>query len=951
MKVDIDYNFDFVKVVQTADEVLNIFDEEIQAALLEHQPQYGDDKRCTMAIPIDPVTVTWIAIPCTKTFPVASVIFSPKKDTLYQRNVSLSLSTSQCPKHWRPSYFPNTTELENCWTVQRCNSSTHDSRCTKEIGTEIVDFRQMDLYPLHMHSWFIHENIMVISTIPGRSYLFLSSDGRYHLSGYRQVDMRNFIPSQCSHRHWSCLDGTCILSFRRCDGVTDCPDGSDEEVLSGGSLKPCFTDCYTENCSCSDMHFQCDDWRCIPISKLLDSQCDCASCIDEKLLEENLTMAWGKTKRDSVMAGEMQSDYHNILLAPCSDYGDSFYHVGDVCMFNHHDRSGCLNGRHLIHCQRYECRDTFKCVSAYCIPFFAVCNGRKDCPNGEDEENCDTLQCAYLLKCSQDDICIHPSNECDDIIHCPFSGDDEALCDVQPCPSLCICVGHAVNCAYRDLIDLPDAINYAKMLKLSYNRINPHNLRFDGFSNLLFLDLSYNDFTFLPTTALQSMPFLLTLNLEGNLIQYLSPDMFKQLLSLKFITLRHNPLYAAHESIFAMPSFLITIDLAYTALHVLQPNMFFAVPSVERLDLQQGKIGAIYLCTFCRMLNLKYLDLRGNPLVFISVDAFLFPNLPQKRQIYFSVSGWCCLILQHKIQCQSQSVFDFKRDCPHSFPSSAFRQIFYFVVTCDVLIVFIGMVAIILLNLSSMSPFLLRRNMIQRMNKLLSNICLCLFLLLLVFIEHHSLEDFRYIQATGKKDLFCEIARTMYVLSVLPPLIISCLINGMTLRAVRQSLDIKSKSNAILYFISGSGWIFGVLVSILPNQLQLQDYGDTCIIPKIVKTAEWGYILMVVILTLLLHILNLTLTLASYRRAIKLKKTSGRKLRSKSEENLILKMFLYLASLCIWATVLSFLSGMLLSSSGAGQNHGWDVVLIIGMTPILDMLYFLVLFCRKNKTR
>ena len=35
--------------------------------------------------------------------------------------------------------------------------------------------------------------------------------------------------------------------------------------------------------------------------------------------------------------------------------------------------------------KRAVCNMRFKCELAYCIPWNYVCNGRWDCPNGEDE--------------------------------------------------------------------------------------------------------------------------------------------------------------------------------------------------------------------------------------------------------------------------------------------------------------------------------------------------------------------------------------------------------------------------------------------------------------------------------------------------------------------------------------------------------------------------------------
>lgn len=36
----------------------------------------------------------------------------------------------------------------------------------------------------------------------------------------------------CDEFQFECTDGTCIDDFRKCNGVANCPDGSDETALS-----------------------------------------------------------------------------------------------------------------------------------------------------------------------------------------------------------------------------------------------------------------------------------------------------------------------------------------------------------------------------------------------------------------------------------------------------------------------------------------------------------------------------------------------------------------------------------------------------------------------------------------------------------------------------------------------------------------------------------------------
>ncbi|XP_060586516.1 uncharacterized protein LOC132742201 [Ruditapes philippinarum] len=50
---------------------------------------------------------------------------------------------------------------------------------------------------------------------------------------------------------------------------------------------------------------------------------------------------------------------------------------------------GCRSGMHLQNCDDFDCpRNTVKCPNSYCISLRFVCDGRFQCPGGQDEHNC-----------------------------------------------------------------------------------------------------------------------------------------------------------------------------------------------------------------------------------------------------------------------------------------------------------------------------------------------------------------------------------------------------------------------------------------------------------------------------------------------------------------------------------------------------------------------------------
>ena len=52
----------------------------------------------------------------------------------------------------------------------------------------------------------------------------------------------------------------------------------------------------------------------------------------------------------------------------------------------------CRTGGHIQNCEE------FNCSSSYCIPWSYVCNGKWDCPHGDDE-NCEKERCVRMISC------------------------------------------------------------------------------------------------------------------------------------------------------------------------------------------------------------------------------------------------------------------------------------------------------------------------------------------------------------------------------------------------------------------------------------------------------------------------------------------------------------------------------------------------------------------------
>ena len=579
----------------------------------------------------------WISIPCSKNFLYYVICI---KEVQPSQNKKGNLTTSTDFKYCRKGQI--LCQMFCFLFVFNSLNNLDINYCEKAKGTSLTIFEFKKLY-------HVFNSISPSKYIPNIILL----DKQFNLYKvnviweFKKIDFRyKKLLSQESEamyicrfrsnsfeeaRHnglFMCKNGGYVLLSSVCDGTSDCPNDNSDEIIcqckSNNTVfqtKHCvFHKFETKQLRCISQYYMSKEGQCIPFTRTSDSKnqlsneyfkkhqlfnktqdnvfhCQNGKTMDISLLDD-LISDCGSHAEDEPLLKEIL--LHNIQSSacrpheiPCIDGHIRCYKFSDICVFKLNQLNHlipCRNGAHAENCKDFECNAMYKCRESYCISWTYVCDGKWDCPNGDDEYNnpvCGNQKnCINMYKCKgYPTKCIEVSNTCDNLTHCIYA-DDEKFCDLNNvlCPSFCRCILYSVLCKNKKVTEI---IFFNFYSFISVNIFNSSlSIIHRNFGFPKYLTLQQNNIKII--CSLNILIKLVYLDVSFNLVKKIHANCFSIYIHLSKITLSNNKIKFLFSASFAYLNYLKFVDLSGNSIISMSSYSFLNLPTIAAMNLTEA---------------------------------------------------------------------------------------------------------------------------------------------------------------------------------------------------------------------------------------------------------------------------------------------------------------------------------------------------------------------------
>ena len=718
-------------------------------------------------------------------------------------------------------------------------------------------------------------------------------------------------------RNILCDNDTCLLNIYRCDGVADCNDESDEAMCSNvcsATNRECYRTCSAPLCYCEDIYFQCHFGGCIPMPRICDGVMNCNDGSDE------LNCYYYIWTLEILAYNNTQSMHTNVGCShggiQCDDSTTNVCHSSvQRCVYDTHNvyTAHCSTLEHLFHCDYFECPSMYKCNMAYCIPTYQLCDDVRDCPDGEDEQSCNKVNCPGLLRCKLDNICIHPLNICDGTIQCLHSGDDEQFCLLNSCPDQCKCQGQLIKCTSN----VPMYFSEATAIKiLLLDNVNiEHKLGI--FKFLLHLTITKCKFKFniIPTHLLNSLTLLRNLILSDCSIVTINTNIFSDLNSLQVINLQGNNIYALSIKLFSISNHLKFCDLSRNTIKTVPSCTFCGLLELQLLNLSGNSINYLKADGLEGLKSLRMLDLRNNPLAEVEVAS-----MPVHKFTFLVDTDYhCCLVTDLRYCLSSNDFAVTDVTCVHMVTTNNLLS------SCVKIIISFAIIFNILIAIDLTRSDMKSSQIVLQQHLLLTDTLFLLHLFGVTIVLTLYRYNAVFLNITWPRHTFCKFLGSLPAVAFILAKYELCLISFNQLLATKYSMKFTPLTSCNLIGCLCVGWIFAVTYIVIA----LREYGHSSVMCYLfVITNEVNALMIFNTIIYSLSTLLTLLIMFNYVSIVRYAIHTSRQVQSSKSNARIDFLIRYTSFIGVIEVINSIIMGMLLFYK---SSLSYNVTMIAGL--------------------
>ena len=454
-----------------------------------------------------------------------------------------------------------------------------------------------------------------------------------------------------------------------------------------------------------------------------------------------------------------------------------------------------------------------------------------------------------MFRCRYDNICIHPHNVCDGVVHCKDSQDDESLCEAH-CPYRCTCTGLTAVC--NSTTHKRTHNHYPLLgLKVTQPRVDFNDL-IHSCTSLLILDIEHTPVSRVELTGINNNVVLYMLTLKNNNLRRLPSESFNKLTLLRHLVIYDNVITVLETNVFNGLNNLQILNLSRLAMEKLENCCLCGMISLREIDLSSNNINVLLSEFLLTSNTVDVIDLSNNSLVYIQLRL-----KPFFTKIFFSEPVHYCFLNATKRDLETTNIFP--QFCEQLLIN------YKYLIGCITLIVLL-----LIINTSVILHYLsFKAQHIILLHLAFADMFYVFYMATLTGSHLNYQEQFSLQRQQWFNSRICKVSMAMFIISLSQSKCVTFFLNISYLQGTKYMMERRQFTKRQIYTILICLWITTVSLSVIFT-LFTDNTSHLCVPRASLSFQRDTYLLLIgYTMHLLLSVLNISHTIFTYLSIIR----------------------------------------------------------------------------------